>query len=276
VSNVKRAKKGDRPKPSGTGLGRGKVDVPKLESLILRRRIEVVEQVLSVLHAVEPVRYVDLEAEIKHVAELEKRGAAQSELNRKLEERREVAGRVREVIEVNRHVLDAIEDRFLPDHGVVGEGCDLMGHPVFASPLSSLQLHVAPSPRNFGWRSTVFRCAAACEFAGSECVEPAVLGCVLILRALRDLVGGSVGQSDNEEAVFDQRGHLRLTARAFLEALDQPRDSLDAIASAMKKPRDGAHVRRFSPALQALGFVRQRSDKTWERTAEGTLLLEKK
>lgn len=267
MSNVKRAAKSER------GRKRAGVDVPKLESLMLRHRIEVVEQVLSVLQAVEPVRSADLEAEKKRVAGLELREAAQSDLNRRLDQRREVASRVREVIDASRHVLDAVEDRFLPDHGVVGDGLDIMGRPVFASPLSSLQLHVAPSPRNFGWRSTVFRCAAACEFAGAECVEPAVLGCVLILRALRDLVGGNLAQSEAENLVFDKRGQLRLPARAFLQALDQPRASLDAIARAMTPKRDDAHVRRFSAPLQTLGLVRQRADKQWVRTDEGTVLL---
>jgi hypothetical protein len=100
-----------------------------------------------------------------------------------------------------------------------------------------------------------------------------VLGCVLILRALRDLVGGNLAQSDAEGVVFDKRGQLRLPARAFLQALDQPRASLDAVARAMTPKRDEAHVRRFSAPLQSLGLVRQRADKQWERTDEGTVLL---
>lgn len=240
--------------------------------LLVRHRIAVIESVLRVLQSVEPERFQSIDEEMKGAASLKRSDPRRMALAKALRFRKRLGASVRQVIDSNRTVLDGLEAQFLSDHGVVGDGCDAYGKPFSGPSLSTLQLHLAPSVRSPGWRSTVFRCAARCQLAGSECVEPAVLACIQILRALRDLVEDDGVPEPDEAEVFDARGRLRTPARLFLQTVDQPmRSTLDEIAS--KAGRKEEYFRHVTGPLQNLGFVRLRSDGSWSRTAEGTQLL---
>lgn len=242
---------------------------PRIEHLIVRHRIEVVESLLARMQSIEPVTAADLDAERVAVKSLPEDDARRQAFERRLAARREVAGELGALARANMPVLRALEDQCLPDRGFVGELMPSAAH-TWPPPPKPLQAHMRPGPMS-SWESSVLRCAAECPVAGTECIEPAMLACVRILHELRRLVEDDGARSEDERIVYDHRGVLRTTAREFLRALDSPKVSLDAIARAVK--RDGAHVRRFSAPMQRLGLIRMRDDKSWERTEGGTLVL---
>lgn len=245
---------------------------PSLGALVGRHRIAVTEAVLQALQAVEPAAFAELAAERAAAKATPRDPLKRKKLAERLRRRRQMVKSVRTCLRPSRALMAALEDQFLPDHGVVGESCDSYGKSLYAAPLGTLQLHNRSKKALYaGWRSTVFQCAAMCKLAGSECIEPAILGCLRILHGLRELVDDDGAPTDDEQQVYDHRGRLRLTARAFLKALDEPRASLDDIAKLAK--RDPAHVRRFSAPLQRLGLILMRTDTSWARTGAGTAAL---
>ncbi len=121
------------------------------------------------------------------------------------------------------------------------------------------------------YSSTVIRAAIDCPWLGAECVEPAILASVRILRTLRDLVDDDGRPTADESKVFNQRGELRGPVRKFLEALNDPVSTLDKLA---KRAGLGEfYVRTFSKPLQNLGLIRLRSDGRWVLTTEGAEAL---
>lgn len=265
--------KGLTPRGRRAGRARASGRPPTLETLLVEHRRNVVRSVLNALQAVEPARLKTLQQEMAQADSAARESAERRALATRLRGRRRVAAAVREIIEANRTVLDGLEDQFLPNHGVVGDSRDAFGNALYSVPLSKLQFHVAGRYHGIDWRSTVFRCVASCRLGGSECVEPAILSCLQILRALRELDDEWSTVSDDENAVYVDGTRLRKGARDFLKVLDAPVESLKLISGKSKK--SNADARRYSSALQRLGLIRRRGDSRWERTPEGTLVLQR-
>ncbi len=244
---------------------------PSLATLVGRHRIAITEEVFQALQAVEPATFAEIATEQVAAKSTPRDPWKRRKLAERLRHRRQLVKSVRTCLRLNRALMAALEDQFLPDHGMVGESCDSFGKAIYASPLGTLQMHLAPKLRLLGWRSTVFRCAAKCKLAGSECIEPAILGCLRILHGLRSLVEDDGVPTDDERQVYDHRGRLRKTARVFLDALDEPRATLDELADVMECDR--SNIRRFSAPLQRLGLIRKRADSKWERTGAGTAAI---
>lgn len=257
---------------------------PRIEQLIARHRIEVIEDVLHRLQTVEPETFARLDKRRNklsrnrlrisdsdpHSPARDRGSKERYDFAQLLRDRHKKAASIRKAIVPHLPMIAALEDQCLPDRGFVGEMLPLFGTSDPVPSPAPLQRHMRSKDRR-SWQSSVFRCAAKCPLAGAECIEPAILACIRILRSLRDLVDDDGTPTADEAAVFDERGRLREPARLFLATLDQPmRCTLDRIAK--KAERKEEYFRHVTAPLQNLGFVRLH-DGAWTRTHEGAQLL---
>lgn len=251
---------------------RGTTSGPRVEQLVVRARIAIVDELLKLLQAIEPETNESLDQRRKAAAKDKKGSHARRSLAHHLRFRSRHAKQIRAAIRGNWRFVQSLETAFLPDRGIVGQDC---------KPVSDRRWDTGPEPPQqhvnrstfVGWHDTVFGCAARCSVAGAECVEPAILAAIKILRTLRELVPEDETPTTELAKVFDQRGNLRAPVRQLLKALDLPARKLDELAKRLGC--DEVYVRKFSKPLQNAGLVRQQSDGSWARTQEGSELLKR-
>jgi hypothetical protein len=238
----------------------------------VRHRIEVVEDVLRLLHDVPSETVESIRVRRRGLRTVARRGEARKALAVDLRARRRKRELIQDAIQERWNILGALQGHCLVDGGVLSTPHRPGSGPIYDVGRSPAQFHIrGRRPTPVTWSTTVLEAAASCRVAGAECIEPAILACVQILHALKGLVGESSVVTKDEGKVYDHRGRLRTTARAFLEKLGAGAKSLKELATRIKASE--AHVRRFSAPFQRLGLVRMRSDGSWELTAEGNVVL---
>jgi predicted transcriptional regulator len=245
---------------------------PGIEQIVTRARVSIVNELIQGLQGIEPLPFAKIERRSKAAAKLPRQSAERLELAALLRQRRELAGRVRAVISEHRPFLEAMQDAFLPEHGIVGRECTPVGERRWIIAPEPLQHHLHRGPI-VAWNDTIFNCAARCQVAGSECIEPAILAAIRVLHGLRDLAPDAGLPTADLSKVFDRHDNLRSPARQFLKALDEPARKLDELARRLD--RDEVYVRKFSKPLQSAGLIRARPDGSWARTVEGTQALKR-
>lgn len=128
---------------------------------------------------------------------------------------------------------------------------------------------------------TVLTAVRKCWILGSECVEPAREGILVLLdkqrqlaslRELMNAIGESQPSTSQNPKLFNADGTLKEGAFKILKALGKPRVKLSGIRAAAGFETEQA-VKDFSGVMRAEGWIERRPDRSWIRTPLGMDVL---
>ncbi len=169
--------------------------------------------------------------------------------------------RLRDLVIQNRQVIRLLEDPTLR-----------FGGAVFHNFQQSHSGHFAP-----GDQHTVMTVVRKCWILGSECVEPAREGALLILDKLQKLAPLSelmaalrlpLSPSKRNRKLYNTDGSMKEGAYKILKALGKRRNKIEGIRAAAQFA-SAQSVRTFTGPMRKEGWIDRNRKQEWFRTKQG-------